>query len=479
MTPSHQHTESHTSRSPARHAIVRVLRVIAPPLVAHTHGHYHGRPHHLLLDTLLAAGMLALLGWNVTLLLQRASASPLTVQLTVPEQLTSGTAARMIVTVENTTTAPVEDATLDLTLPEGATVLNATPAAATATTWKIGTLEAKGRWTLALETRTLATNYGKRVVRAVAQGVQEDADFVATALGRYIVTTDAMVLSLVPPSDPPSSGAPFTLRMTLQNTKNETLQNVRVVVSYPTGFSFASASVPPSVGTSEWAFSTLEPFAQREIALTGTASVTTRSTLRFTAQAFFVEREQPILQNIAVADVPLAPSATTEDLLTNSGETDDVQFVAEAHYFSTAGVQFGYGPLPPRVGKKTGYRIFWTVKTSGDVATNGNVTATLPSNVSWAGNAAVTLGQFVRYDVGTNTVRWPIGDFPSDATAFTASFDVVLEPTSAQKGTPPTLINPSTLTWNDKTDFKHTRTSAALTTAIQDAAAADKHRVTK
>lgn len=108
----------------------------------------------------------------------------------------------------------------------------------------------------------------------------------------------------------------------------------------------------------------------------------------------------------------------------------DAALGAEARYFSEEGAPLGSGPLPPRVGEKTVYRVRWTLAKRFHELKNVKVSATLPKIASWPGNAVADAGEVV-YDAERRIVTWTLNRMPEDVADASVEFDVALTPTEA------------------------------------------------
>ena len=72
------------------------------------------------------------------------------------------------------------------------------------------------------------------------------------------------------------------------------------------------------------------------------------------------------------------------------------------------------GPLPPRVGQKTTYTVYWQVLNSSNDLSNVKVEAYLPAYVSWEGNI-YPKNEDIKYDAASGRVTWQIGRLASGA----------------------------------------------------------------
>ncbi|MFA5030470.1 MAG: hypothetical protein WC495_02705 [Patescibacteria group bacterium] len=130
-----------------------------------------------------------------------------------------------------------------------------------------------------------------------------------------------------------------------------------------------------------------------------------------------------------------------------------VDLAAEARYYSDSAVEVGSGPLPPEVGSKTTYKIFWRITNTSNDISDVVVNAKLPSGISWVGDAVISAGDPATYNPQTREVSWKINRIPAGAGVvfpkLEASFSVSVTPTAEQEGQGLVLLNKSTLVATD------------------------------
>ena len=152
------------------------------------------------------------------------------------------------------------------------------------------------------------------------------------------------------------------------------------------------------------------------------------------------EPTNPLTVDTAPVDLPIATFTSIQ---------------AAGLYYTKDGDQIGVGPLPPKVGETTKYRVFFDVANSSGEADGVTVEATLPSNVAWTGKYSVNAGQAIDWLPSTRTVRWEIGTLApytnSEGEHLGASFEVALTPHTEDAGAAPTLVTGITLSGKDAT----------------------------
>lgn len=111
-------------------------------------------------------------------------------------------------------------------------------------------------------------------------------------------------------------------------------------------------------------------------------------------------------------------------------------------YFDDQGSQIGSGPLPPKVGNTTTYRIYLMLSNTTNEVENAKVEIYLPLGVSWTGQKSVNLGNLVF--IGEKMI-WDIGKIQAESGSKTetlnANFEVGITPEEFQVGKTVTLVS--------------------------------------
>ena len=155
--------------------------------------------------------------------------------------------------------------------------------------------------------------------------------------------------------------------------------------------------------------------------------------------------------------------------ITNSINTD-IALKVEGRYFDEDNIAVGTGPLPPVVGEKTTFRIYWSVANSLHDVSDVTVTAKLPDGVSFDNKFLVRTG-VLTYSQQTNTVEWLIDLISANKTLddISAWFDVAVTPTKQQVRRLLILTDQATLTATDEvTQSAITKTAKAVTSNLED-----------
>lgn len=118
--------------------------------------------------------------------------------------------------------------------------------------------------------------------------------------------------------------------------------------------------------------------------------------------------------------------------------SSQLRLTAEGRYYSDEYEQLGSGPLPPTVGQKTTYRIYWYLTNSTNDLKDVEVSSTLPAGVTWTGVTSVSAGEALSYDPATGKVIWRLNKIPANTgrlfSTLSAYFDLSVIPTIDQVG---------------------------------------------
>lgn len=156
----------------------------------------------------------------------------------------------------------------------------------------------------------------------------------------------------------------------------------------------------------------------------------------------------------------------------------DTSLAAEARYFNDDNIPVGSGPLPPKVGEATTYRVSWKIANSLHELADLKISAKLPPNVRWTGLSNVDAGD-LRFDAAAEKMTWTLNWMPTSIKNLTVSFDVAITPSEDQRGRIPTLVDGAIFEATDRSNGWPIILSAPpLTTAAEgDESAAGKGRV--
>ncbi|MDD4333083.1 MAG: hypothetical protein PHT51_03130 [Patescibacteria group bacterium] len=166
-----------------------------------------------------------------------------------------------------------------------------------------------------------------------------------------------------------------------------------------------------------------------------------------------------------------------EDLKTSSDNrsnnivnkiNSDFSISEELRYFDKDNLPVGTGPLPPRAGETTTFRVYWTLTNNLHELNDTAVEAILPSYVKWSDKSRSSIGS-VQYDSANNKVIWQIGRLPISIYRVDAEFDISVTPTEVDRDKILVLLNGSSARASDSvTGSQILQTTKAKTTKLED-----------
>lgn len=127
----------------------------------------------------------------------------------------------------------------------------------------------------------------------------------------------------------------------------------------------------------------------------------------------------------------------------------DLKLTAQARYFNDDEVAVGYGPVPPKVGEVTAYRIFWKLTNSLHEIENLKVSAFLPQSVNWSEKFEIEAGE-IEFNKVTREIVWTLNRLPKNVQSVGINFEVTVKPSEEEAGKLLTLLEPTTATGTDK-----------------------------
>lgn len=409
--------------------------------------------------------------------------SPVSINVSVPQQATAGEPFDSTVTVRSNSQTPLDNVVVGAQYPFGFTVISTVPQAdAGGSYWRLGTMAPGETKTIVVHGSIDGQDGDQRVFRFLAGTDSDTTDtsvktpFVSIpatlTVARPFITGTIAINGQTGKNIAATAGAPVNAEVDWQNNLPTAVSNVEITVALSgpvldkssvqagTGFYQSSTNsitwtgqedpslaqvAPGGTGQLTFSFATLPPGTSG--ALYGNPTVTLSLTVKGTRTGESGAPEQ--VSSVATTQVSLATA---------------VSLAATALHF---GGPFGNsGPMPPRAEQKTTYAVQWSVKNSSNIIANAVVSTVLPSYVDFVqGQSGVT------YDAGSRTVKWGIGDLKPGvgytSGAQTAAFQVALNPSTSQVNYAPQLTGVAQLSGTDRfAQVQVTATADPLTTKL-------------
>lgn len=146
----------------------------------------------------------------------------------------------------------------------------------------------------------------------------------------------------------------------------------------------------------------------------------------------------------------------------------DLSLVEQIRYFNDDNIPVGSGPLPPKVGEATSFKVYWTVKNNLHELNETRVVFSLPSYVTWNDQVSTNVGSLY-YDNSSHQVIWEIGRLPVSVYRADAEFGISLAPAESDRNKILVLSPGALITATDtETLAVITKRTDAKTTKLED-----------
>jgi hypothetical protein len=409
-------------------------------------------------------------------------APSVTVDLEHPKQATPGSLIEYTITYRNTALEIAENAAIRIEFPEQFELRTATPQAddKTRNIWDLGDVTPRNDGTIELS-GTLNGNEGETRRIKVSFGIlNSEGVFVAqseTIGSTQLVETSIEITQSVNGEKEVIAKPGDTLRYELAY-RNTGATGIRGVVIETT---FDETNIDPTKTKAEngivinggkitWNSASLPALEVLDAGEQGTLK------FEVTLNNFITiknEREQDV---VVSATSRLSSGNLPEVLVSNTAQAKVqtmLQIASEGRYYDFQGPQaIGSGPLPPKVGQTTTYRIFVTLSNTTSDVRDGIVEIRLAPGVAWGAGDEVSAGEDLKFDPSANKITWNVGVIPAGTSqiipALEASFFVNIRPTANQVGQVVQLTNGGTVTGVDTfTGVNLSATAKPITTTLE------------
>ncbi len=412
------------------------------------------------------------------------SSSILTLNLDGPDKLSPNGVGNWTINVSNTSDHDLQGIRVEATLPNGLSLTKATPAASSGqTTWDIASV-AKGKSSTITLTGTASGNLGDSLELSVQVGILNAAGtvdpqaqkslliaLVNTGLTTSIAVNGQTDSSVINPGDT------VNYTISLSNKSDVEVSDVTAAATLDgTGLDLTSLSNPLNATVKDTTLTWTKTQAPglalikpgQSVSLT--LSVGTTSTIS-------IKTDSDRNPHISLSVVVTAPSLATNTNTTPPATVSLTKFAtvfkltADARYYDDSQIAVGSGPVPPKVGQTTAYRIMWAVTNSTSDATDMTVTTALPVGVLWTGKNIGRDAGDISFDPNSRIVRWTLNKVPAGTggrlPTLTAHFEVSITPTSDQVGNVVVLTDTTSGTATDSYSSKSLSiTASSLTTDV-------------
>jgi len=361
-----------------------------------------------------------------------------------PKEMTPGDEISLVYEYENRTDAALEDLRFVIDPLEGFIFASADPKADEDVTgqWTIPKIEPKAKGTITIKGTYSAASRGPKALVA-RMGFVVDGKLVSIARGEAVteVLKSNLDLALIvngsdkPPTVSFGDQLFFTLRY--ENAGDVALKDVALIASLPT---------EPKDGVLDWVSlkddlagvrkDATITWTKKEIPALAALAKGDKGEINFSLQLARkpLEKDSPsdyVVHASASAKIAKAgatPAREVDAVPMDIRLLSDASFTAYGRYYSTDGVPVGSGPLPPKVGEKTVYRIYWVIRNSLHELTNLSASTLLPQGVKWTGVPREVGAGTLDFDDTGRKATWRLNRMPTSAQEIVVSFEVELTP---------------------------------------------------
>ncbi|MBI4281211.1 DUF11 domain-containing protein [Candidatus Uhrbacteria bacterium] len=348
------------------------------------------------------------------------------------------------ITYENTADDALLNAEVRVVLADDFTITGTKPdRAGSLAQWDFGTIEKKKKGTIEIRGKYAKEAAGERKVSAaigLGRGdaflLQKDDVFVTN-----IVKGDVLASLAVNGSNagvPVQFGDTLRYTITVKNNADTPMENVtvRLLVASPAvdwaTLDDAAHGVRDG-STLSWSKSLV-----RDLRLLDPGEeVTINTAVRLKRGKEGLNLEDLVIESraeitVAKAGKLPAPIVVSSNTIVNQVNTD-MALENEARYFADDGTTIGDGPLPPKVGMTTTYRVRWTLTNTLHEVFNVKASTLLPLDTQFGAIGRVSQGTLL-YNPDTREVSWTLQRLPTTIPQATAEFSVTITPAKEAVG---------------------------------------------
>ncbi|MDD5109592.1 MAG: hypothetical protein PHI63_00045 [Patescibacteria group bacterium] len=393
--------------------------------------------------------------------------SLLTLEIAGPGQAVADREVTYTVNYVNASDNPLSDVLIVATYPAGFTFRKATPGIKPPSitvaypsnvggkppdaTWVIPTIEPKAKGQIVLvggfPTAQQVNGNGGRELVVRGGFVDETGTFSLQQEQRFTTALlqPNLQLSLIingqTTDKPVNFGDTLDFRVVYKNLGKEKLQDVRITVEIASKLIDWNTLTDKNLGrvsgnSIQW----------DQLGIAGLAEIPPlgEGTIDFSVQLKPQQSVEAGVENFSTVSTAKAAIASVDNLasdqvvaatpITNTVNTS-LTLKAQGRYFNDDNLAVGSGPLPPVVGEKTSFRIYWSLQNSLHEAKRVTVTTKLSADVVWENKQIASTGQLI-YNPDDRTVTWAITSMPTKASEedYNAWFDISVTPAQDEVG---------------------------------------------
>jgi hypothetical protein len=399
---------------------------------------------------------------------------PLILNFDLPDRLVSGQTVNFSLKYLNTSDAIFSDSKIKIEYPTGFNFTNALPSPS----------EGNNIWTLS---EIGSREEGKLMIKGIVEGNEEETrlfkarigtekngEFVAyaQALSSPRISVSPLYVEQILNEQTADLGQNLNYKLKYKNTTDATIGPVVITLKIDSQtVDFASVAAPrgffsSSESTIIWNASLVPELNSLSGRAEGELGFSLKVKDKLPVNGFS-DKNFTIVTNAQI-DSPNVPLSLVGTQLTGKNQTIvkiNSRLVLNIKGYYTDKLISNSGPLPPKVGQKTTYTIYWQVLNISNDLSEVAVEAYLPSYIQWQGNI-YPKNENLSYDSATGKVVWQIGRLPAATGILTPvkqiAFQVGLTPSLGQVGERAVIIK------NTRASGSDTFTQASVQVSAND-----------
>ncbi len=411
------------------------------------------------------------------------SSSPLSLTVSSFDEITSGQTFDMKVTLASNSKETLKNLVLKANYPFGYNFVSSdVQTIGDSSTWKIGDIPPGGKKVVTIKGKLEGEDDETRAFRFMAGTLSQNGQSVVPTIGTQFISESKEI----------SIRKPFiTVGISLDDTVGtkeyigEFNDSIKVEVSWfnnlptaisdgeihlkLTGNAFDKFSVSPEQGLYQSANNTItwNKITTPELGTIGageSGKVTFNLTPRDLSTSFKGVSNPSISLSVDVEGRRVSESNVPEQISSSASRKLKISSNASlsSQILRSTGGFTNTGPIPPRAEQQTTYTVIWNVDNTANTLSGAEVHASLPAYVTWLGKVSPS-DEDITFDKSSGDIIWKVGSLDtytvSNRRRRQVAFQISFEPSVAQIGQSPNLVNQAILTAHD--DFtEQTLTSA-------------------
>jgi hypothetical protein len=367
-----------------------------------------------------------------------------------PDRTAAGDKAVYKLAYQNKLNEPLENVAIDAVLPQDFIISTTTPAIGKNNRWDIGKLDAKTGGEIEIAGAFSSGAKGEQEIILKLGIIDKDGGFLTLiekkaaveVIGGDLLTT--FMINGVSDFNSARWGEPLNYSITYKNAGNKTLYNVKFFASIVGTPSEQGQSIinwqslkdgnrgQASGGIVTWTKNEIPGLAQIKPGAEGIIDFSVNLIPKPASPSYKDYKIDSALSSEIERVGDVAVRRKLESNKITAFLASDAQFSSQARYYDANNNIVGSGPIPPKVGEKTTYRIYWKATNSMHELDDLKVSADLPDGVVFS--APSSDAGTIALDGSLKKVVWSLNMLPNSANTITAQFDLSITPLAANAG---------------------------------------------